>query len=148
MARDVNLYFHGTSASGATFLTNTTTNGPTVDLGSNTVNRALLLERRIASWSSGVLDITFQDSTDNTTFTNIPGSTGAVMGFARATTAAYNATSDSTASAAPARILLRTDKRYVRAVFLTGTTASFGAVSVVGMPLEGPYSGAATNVDA
>lgn len=144
MANDAALFFHGTSASGATFASSTGTNGPTVDLGSNTVNRAIRVERRVAGAISGggSLDIVFQDSTDGTTFVNMPGATGALLGFARTATTSYSST-DAVAAEAPGVIILRTDKRYVRMVgTVTATTTSFGGVSVVGKVLSGAWSGA------
>ena len=144
MANDAALYFHGTSAAGATMVDTTAVNGPTIDLGSASVNRAILVERRIGSYAgtTGSLDIRFQDSTDGTSFTNLPGATGATWGFARTATSSYSST-DAVAADAPARIIIRTDKRYVRAVMTgTSTTTTFGGVSLVGKPLSGAFAGA------
>ena len=145
MANDANLYFHGTSSAGTTMApTSTTSYGAGIDLGSASVNRAILVERRIASMNSatGTLDLIFQDSSDNTTFVNLPGTTGALAGFARAITTSYSST-DAVAADAPARIIIRTDKRYVRMGWAVGhTTNSFGGVSVVGKVLSGGFSGA------
>ena len=144
MAADAALYFHGTSAVGATFTSSTGAAGPTVGLGSATVNRAIMVERRIAGAISGTgsLDCYFQDSADGTNFTNLPGATGALSGFARTATTSYSST-DAVAAEAPARVIIRTDKRYVRAWFATtATTTSYGGVSVVGKVLGGAWSGA------
>jgi hypothetical protein len=145
MAIDQSLYFHATTASGATFTSSTGVFGPTVDLGSSsTYNRTILVECRIAGPLSGTgsLDITFEDSTDGTSFTNMPGATGALLGFARTATTSYGST-DAVAAEAPRRIVLRTDKRYVRAEFTTtATTVSYAGVTVIGKPMGGAFSGA------
>ncbi len=144
MANDAALYFHGTSGAGATFTpAQSTTYGPTVDLGSATVNRAIMVERRIASRlvGTGGLDTIFQDSVDGSTWVNMPAATGALLGFPRSATTSYSST-DAVAAEAPGRILLRTDKRYIRAGFsVAETTSSYGGVSVVGKVLSGAYSG-------
>lgn len=144
MATDVNLWFHGTSSAGATLGSSTGDNLPTVDLGSNTVNRTILVEMRVgnAKAGGGSLDVIFQDSTDNTTFVNMPAATGALLGFGRVATHSYTST-DAVAPAAPSRIMLRTDKRYVRATgTVTATTTTFSGVTIVGKVLEGALSGA------
>lgn len=145
MAKDLSLYFHGSAASGTTIAVTTQVFGPTVDLGSNTVNRAILVSKRVLSGgTTGTLDVVFQDSTDATTFTNMPGSTGAALGFVRQTSVSSYSSTDAVAADAPARILLRTDKRYVRAAFTAaGTGPVFGGVSIVGDVLGGGFSGAA-----
>lgn len=144
MANDKELYFHGTSAAGATFTpAQSTTYGPTIDLGSNGVNRVIVVERRILSRlvGTGSIDTVFQDSTDGT-FTNMPGATGALIGFARGNTTSY-ASTDAVAADAPHRITIRTDKRYIRAgVSVTETTTSYGGVSIVGKVMSGAWSGA------
>lgn len=143
MATDGNLWFHGTAASGTTITYVTTGQAhPSVDLGSSTINRALLMEMRLGAAKSGdgPLDVYFQDSTDNTTFTTMPGSTGQILGFARQATHSYSST-DAVAADAPARILLRTDKRYVRMVSQTSTTTVFPNVSVVAKPMGGAFTG-------
>lgn len=157
MANDLNLQFHGTQSAGTTFTgTDTTgTNGPTIDLGSNSVNRTLLLERRIGGTHSVLggkgLDITFFDSSDNSTFVAMPGTTSsAALGFALATTNSYGST-DAIAPSGPgavAKIVLRTDKRYIRARFQTGTSAAVvGGVTVIGKVLGGAYSGQGGPID-
>ncbi len=155
MANDLNLMFHATTSSGVTFTgTDTTgTNGPTVDLGSNSVNRTLLLERRISGATTGNpgLQIRFQDSVDNTTFVNMPGTTSTgVIGFAVATTNSYGST-DAVAPSGPnavAKIVVRTEKRFIRAVFQTGTSGVVVAVvTVVGKVLAGAFSGQAGPID-
>jgi flagellin-like hook-associated protein FlgL len=149
MANDLLLMFHATTAAGATFAAVSTT-GPVVDLGSNSVNRTLLLERRIVS-GTGTLDITFQDSSDNSTFVNMPGTTSSAnVGFARATTSSY-ASTDAIAPSGPnavAKIVIRTDKRYVRATFTTATTNTWGGVSVVGKVMSGAFSGQDGPIDS
>lgn len=156
MARDLNLMFHATTSSGTTFTgTDTTgTNGPTVDLGSNSVNRTLLVERRISGAVTGnpALDITFFDSSDNSTFVPVPGTTGAAaIGFAKATTNSYSST-DAVAPSGPgavAKIVVRTDKRYLRAKFTTGTSGvSVAGVTVVGAVMSGAYSGQVGPIDS
>lgn len=154
MASDLNLQFHGTQSAGTTFTgTDTTgTAGPTIDLGSNGINRALLLERRIGGAMTATLDIRFQDSSDNSTFVNMPGTTStAILGFAKATTNSY-ASTDAIAPSGPnavAKAIIRTDKRYIRAVFTIGTSATSAAgVTVVGKLLSGAYSGAVGPIDS
>lgn len=144
MANDASLYFHGTSAAGTTVNPTTTASyGPGIDLNSASVNRAILVERRIASVNSATatLDIFFQDSSDNTTFVNLPGTTGGLAGFSRATTTSYSST-DAVAADAPARIIVRTDKRYIRAGWTVGHTTNAWSISLVGKVLSGAFSGA------
>lgn len=154
MANDLNLQFHGTQSAGTTFTgTDTTgTNGPIVDLGSNSVNRTLLLERRIGGAMTASLDIRFQDSSDGSTFVNMPGTTTtSFLGFAKATTNSY-ASTDAIAPSGPnavGKAIIRTDKRYVRAVFIIGTSATSAAgVTVIGKVLGGAYSGADGPIDS
>lgn len=121
-------------------------NGPTVDLGSDTVNRTILVELRAVSTSgTGTLDIWFSDSSTGTTFVTMPSSAGNRLGFGRITggnTISYSST-DAVAANAPFRITLRTDKRYVRASWQASeTTVSIQGVSIVGVPMEGAYAGA------
>ncbi len=145
MAKDVSLFFHGTGSSGTTMASSTGTNHPTVDLGSNTINRTLLVRMYMGAAKSGTgnLDVTFQDSTDNTTFVNMPGATGALLGFARQLTHSYSST-DAVAADAPARVVIRTDKRYVRAVStVSATTTSWGGVTVVADVIDGGFAFAA-----
>ena len=154
MARDLNLMFHATSSSGITLTgTDTTgTNGPVVDLGSNSVNRTLLLERRISGAVTGSLDIKLMVSTDNSTFVNMPGTTTAsLLGFSKATTNSYGST-DAVAPSGPnavAKLVVRTDARYMRATFTVGTSATGSAgVTVVGAVLSGAFSGQAGPIDS
>lgn len=154
MARDLKLVFHATTAAGTTFAGGDTTgsNGPVVDLGSNSVNRTLLLERRISGAVTGTLDIKLMESSDNSTFVNMPGTTTAsLLGFAKATTNSYGST-DAVAPSGPnavAKMVVRTDKRYLRATFTTSTsTASVAGVTVVGTVLSGAWSGKAGPIDS
>lgn len=146
MANDNALWFHGTLAAGSTMtFTAASTPGPTVDLGSSTVNRTILVERRIGSISGSTLGIAFVDSLDNSTFSAMPGVTGA--GFKPAASSNY-ASTDALAPTAPERIVFKTDKRYVRALFTIGTSGTtVGGVSVVGKVLTGAYSGAVGPLD-
>lgn len=153
MAGDLNHRFHGTQSAGTTFTgTDTTgTNGPIIDLGSNSVNRTLLLERRISGAMTATLDITFFDSSDGSTFVPMPGTTAAsALGFARATTNSYGST-DAVAPSGPnavAKLTLRTDKRYIRARFTIGTSATSAAgVTVIGKAMAGAFSGQAGPID-
>ena len=145
MAADAALYFHGTSAVGATFTPGTSTSyGPTVDLNSNTVNRLIRVEKRVASvtgTTSGGVDVVFQDSTDGTNFTNIPGATGALVGFERSATSSYSST-DAVAADAAQVAMIRTDKRYVRAALSATGTHSVQGITLVGKVLSGAWSGA------
>lgn len=149
MALDQNLMFHGTSGASVTYSgTDTTgTNGPVVDLGSSSVTRTLLLERRISGAVTGTLDIKLMSSSDNSTFINMPGTTSnALLGFARAVTNSYGST-DAVAPSGPnavVKLALRIgpNQRYVRATFTVGTSAtSVAGVTVVGRVLSGAYSG-------
>lgn len=147
MARDVAMYFTGTTGGfSTTAASSTVDSGPAVDLGSNSVNRAILCEMRILSQlTTAGFDVWFQDSTDNSTYVNMPGSTGQRIGFLRAITTSYGST-DAVAANAPARILLRTDKRYVRAQWQlstsVGATGNPLGLSIIGVPVEGAYTGA------
>lgn len=146
MAQDLNLYFHGTSAAGATFTPGTTSLfGPTVDLGSATVNRTIRIEKRVQAWSgttAGGLTVFFQDSSDGTSFTNMPGSTGSLIGFVRSATSSYSST-DAVAADAAEVAVIRTDKRYVRAGFsTTETTQSVRGITLRAKVLSGAWSGA------
>src|SRR5688572_15160615 len=103
MANDLQLMFHATSSSGITLTgTDTTgTNGPIVDLGSNSVNRTLLLERRISGAMTAALDIKIMESSDGSSFVNMPGTTTAsLLGFSKATTNSYGST-DAVAPSGP-----------------------------------------------
>lgn len=151
MAKDLGLMFHGTTSTGITLTgTDTTgTNGPIVDLGSNTVTRTLLMERRISGAVTGNpgLDIKFMHGSDGTNFVNMPGTTSnALSGFARATTNSYGST-DAVAPSGPnavAKAVVRTDRRYLRATFTTGTSGvSVAGVTVVGNVMSGAFSGQA-----
>ena len=146
MANDASLWFHGTLAAGSTMtFTAANTAGPTVDLGSNTVNRTILVERRIGSISGSTLGIAFVDSLDGTTFSAMPGVTGA--GFKPAASSNY-ASTDALAPTAAERITFRTDKRYVRALYTIGTSGTtVGGVTVVGKILSSGYSGAVGPLD-
>jgi hypothetical protein len=147
MAKDAALMFHGSIAAGTVMTATIATNGVTVDLGSNSVNRALLLERRItALTASCTLDTTFQDSTDGTTFSAMPGATGALLGFKRATTSIFSST-DAIAPNAPDRIVLRADKRFMRMVTTPGTTFTSATFSVVGMVVDGGFAFAVGALD-
>lgn len=147
MANDAALMFHGSLAAGTVMTATIATNGAAVDLGSNSINRVLLLERRItALTASCTLDTTFQDSTDATTFSAMPGATGALLGFKRATTSIFSST-DTIAPGAPDRIVLRTDKRYIRMVTTPGTTFTSATFSVTGKVLDGGFSGQAGPID-
>jgi hypothetical protein len=138
MAYDKALMFHGdgTTATATTMTFTQPQNGVTVDLGSNSINRTLLIERRIASHSGSFLDTTFADSTDNATFSNMPGATGALLGFKRATTSIFSST-DAIAPNAPDRIVIRTDKRYMRMVSSIGTSNNTYVVTVVARVIDG-----------
>lgn len=137
MAKDQALMFHGSIAAGTVMTATVATNGATIDLGSNTINRTLLIERRItALTASCTLDTTFQDSTDGTTFSAMPGATGALLGFKRATTTIYSST-DTIAPNAPDRIVIRADKRFMRMVTTPGTTFTSATFSVVGNVIDG-----------
>lgn len=147
MANDLNLQFHGTQSAGTTFTgTDTTgTNGPIVDLGTATAVRTLLLERRIGGAMTGTLDIKFMMSSDGSTFVNMPGTTTAsLLGFSKATTNSY-ASTDAIAPSGPnavAKVVIRTDRRYLRATFTVGTSATSSAgVTVIGKVMAGAYSG-------
>lgn len=147
MARDQALMFHGSIAAGTVMTATTAQNGVTIDLGSNTVNRSLLIERRITALNGQGLDTTFQDSLDGTTFSAMPGATGALAGFKRGTTTIYSST-DAIAPNAPERILLRTDKRFVRMVSTPiGTTFVTVTFSVVGVVTDGGYAFAVGPLD-
>jgi hypothetical protein len=140
MANDQALMFHGSLAAGTAMTSTTPANGATIDLGSNSINRVLLIERRVTAISAGALiDTTFQDSTDATTFSNMPGATGALLGFKRATTTIYSST-DSIAPGAPDRIVLRTDKRYVRMVTTLPVTTTTATMSVVAKVIDGGFA--------
>lgn len=151
MAQDLKLFFHGTTSAGATVAASAL-NGPTVDLGSESVNRVMLIERRISGGGGTALNITFQEGSDGTNFVNMPGTTSsATLGFAPATTSSYGST-DAVAPSGPAavaRIAMRFSKRYARAVFTpVATTAStFTGITLVGKPLGGAFSGKAGPVD-
>lgn len=146
--------FHGTQAAGTTFTgTDTTgTNGPVIDLGSNSVNRSLLVERRIGGTITGnpALDIKFMKSSDGTNYVNMPGTTSnAITGFARATTNDYGSTDAVAATTPPARLEIRTDVRYLRATFTTGTSGVVVAgVTVIGKIMAAAYSGAVGPFDS
>lgn len=132
--------FHGSLAAGTVMTATTAQNGVTVDLGSNTVNRTILVERRITALTGQGLDTTFQDSLDGTTFSAMPGATGALAGFKRGTTTIYSST-DAIAPNAAERIVIRTDKRYVRAVNTPiGTTFVSVTFSLTGQPLDGSFA--------
>ena len=153
MANDLRLFFHDSTSAARTFTgaDTTGTNGPVVDLGSNSVNRTLLLERRISGAVTGTLDIKFMDSSDGSTFVNMPGTTTAsLLGFAKATTNSYGST-DSVAPSGPnavAKAIIRTDKQYVRATFTTSTsTASVAGVTIIAKVLSGAWSGKAGPID-
>lgn len=153
MARDLKLFFHDTTSASKTFTgaDTTGTNGPVVDLGSNGVNRTLLLERRISGAVTGTLEIKLMDSTDNSTYVPMPGTTTAsLLGFAKATTNSYGST-DAVAPSGPnavVKLVVRTDKRFIRATFTTSTsTASVAGVTVVGAVLGGAFSGQAGPID-
>jgi hypothetical protein len=137
MAYDSALMFHGSLATGTVMTATIATNGAAIDLGSNTINRTLLIERRItALTASSTLDTTFQDSTDGTTFSAMPGATGALSGFKRATTTIVGST-DAIAPGAPDRIVLRADKRFMRMVVTPGTTFTSATFSVVARVIDG-----------
>jgi hypothetical protein len=138
MANDTALMFHGSLAAGTVLTATIATAGPTVDLGSNTINRVLLVERRITA-NTGALDTTFQDSLDNTTFSNMPGATGALLGFRRSTTTIYSST-DAIAPLAPDRIVIRCDKRYVRMSVALGTSNTSVTFSVVAKVIDGSFA--------
>lgn len=152
MATDSSLWLHGTSGAGTTIpgATGGTANFYTsVDLGSNTINRVFVAERRVGATQSGTgfLDIFFQDSTDNTTFTNMPAATGALLGFPRTSNSDYTST-DSVNAGAPARIVLRTDKRYIRIGATVSTSSTtFPKVSVILKPVEGANTGYVGHLD-
>ena len=148
MARDVSLFFHGSLAAGTVATATVATNGVTIDLGSsNNINRVILVERRItAQVGSSTLDTTFQDSLDGTTFSAMPGATGALLGFKRGTTTMFSST-DAVPPGAPERIVLRTDKRFVRMVTAVGTSACSFTFSCVGQPLEGAFAFAVGPLD-
>jgi hypothetical protein len=147
MAGDASLYFHGSLAAGTVMTATIATNGATIDLGSNTINRVLLIERRItALTTSSTLDTTFQDSLDNTTFSNMPGATGALLGFKRATTTIYSST-DAIAPLAPDRIVIRADKRYMRMVTTPGTTFVTATFSVVARVVDGGFAFGVAAID-
>jgi hypothetical protein len=140
--------FHGSLAAGTVMTATIATNGVTVDLGSNGVNRAILIERRITGLTATCsLDTTFADSTDGTTFSNMPGATGALAGFARGATTIFSST-DAIAPNAPSRIIIRTDKRFVRMISTpVGTTFTSATFSVVGQPLDGSFAFAVGPLD-
>lgn len=151
MARSQELLFHATTSTGVTITGTTGITGPSVDLGSSTVVRTLLVERRIAGngggGAGGFLDITFQDSVDNTTFVNMPGTTSsAALGFARinGTANSYGSTdaiAPSGANAVP-KIALRCTKRFVRAVMTpSGTTGGWAGITITGQALAGAFAG-------
>jgi hypothetical protein len=137
MANDAALMFHGSLAAGTVMTATIATNGAAIDLGSNTINRTLLIERRItALTASCTLDTTFQDSTDGTTFSAMPGATGALLGFARGTTTIFSST-DAIAPNAPQRIVVRADKRFMRMVNTPGTTFTSATFSVIAKVIDG-----------
>lgn len=147
MARDQALMFHGSIAAGTVMTATIATNGATIDLGSNSVNRVLLVERRItALTASSTLDTTFQDSLDATTFSAMPGATGALWGFKRGTTTMFSNT-DAIAPNAPDRAIIRTDKRFVRMVTTPGTTFTSATFSVVAVPIDGAFAFAVGALD-
>jgi hypothetical protein len=146
MANDAALMFHGSTAAGTVLTATVATAGPTVDLGSNSVNRALLLERRITAASGSALDQTFQDSLDGTTFSAMPGATGALLGFKRSTTTIFSST-DAIAPNAPDRIIIRTDKRFVRMISSVGTSGNSYTFTVVGKVIDGAWAFAAGALD-
>lgn len=142
MANDLALIFHGSASGGTTLTATLATNLPSVDLGSNSVNRTLLLERRVSALTgaSGI-NVKFQDSTDNTTFSDMPGAGNQILGFKVAVSTQYSST-DAVAASAPDRLTLNTDKRYLRGVVTPGTTFSSVTFSVVGKVMNGAFSGA------
>lgn len=146
MANDTALFFHGSLAAGTVLTATVATAGPTIDLGSNTINRVLLVERRITAATGSFLDTTFQDSLDATTFSAMPGATGALLGFKRGTTTIFSST-DTIAPGAPDRIVIRTDKRYIRMSVALGTSANSYTFSVIGKVLDGAFSGQAGPID-
>lgn len=149
MARDVAMYFTGTTGGfSTTAVDSSIASGPAVDLGSNSVNRAIMVEMRILSQlTTAGLDVWFQDSTDNSTYASMGASatTSQLIGFNRAITTSYGST-DAVAANAPARILVRTDKRYIRAQYRLNTSVGPSGnalgVSIIGVPVEGAYTGA------
>jgi hypothetical protein len=148
VANDAALFFHGSLAAGTTMTQTTAQNGVAVDLGSNTLNRTLLVERRITALNGQGLDTTFQDSADGTTFSAMPGATGGLLGFKRGTTTIYGST-DTLAPGAPERIVIRTDKRYVRMVSTPiGTTFASVSFSVVAKVLDGSFAMAVGAIDS
>lgn len=150
MALDSQLIFHG-SASGGTSISGTILiNMPSVDLGSNSVNRTLLLERRVTAitGASGFAHF-LEDSTDNVTFSTMPGAVviagtysqpSGRVGFKQAVSAIYSST-DAVAADPPDRIVFRADKRYLRVVHAPGTTVTSISFSIVGKVLGGAFSG-------
>lgn len=147
MANDSALMFHGSLAAGTVMTATLATNGATIDLGSNSINRVLMIERRVTVLTGAAgIDHTFQDSLDGTTFSAMPGATGALMGFKRATTTIYSST-DTIAPNAPDRIVLRTDKRYLRVVSTPGTTFTTATFSIVGKVVGGAWAFAAGAID-
>lgn len=153
MANDLKLMFHDSTSASRTFTGADTTGtaGPVVDLGSNSVNRTLLLERRISGAVTGTLDIRIQVGTTSTSLADLPGTTTAsLLGFAKATTNSYGST-DAVAPSGPnaiQRLVLRTDKQFVRLMFTTSTsTASVAGVTVVAKVMSGAFSGAAGPID-
>jgi hypothetical protein len=147
MANDLYLIFHGSASGGTTLTATTATNLPSIDLGSNSVNRTLLLERRVTALTGAAgINVKLQASTDNTTFSDMPGAGSSLAGFPVATTTIYGST-DAVAANAPDRIAVRTDKRYVRAVVTPGTTFTTVTFSVVGKVLSGAYASAVGPLD-
>ncbi len=150
MANDERLYFHGTLAAGSTMaFTAPNTVGASVDLGSNTVNRTIEVVSAIRSVGGavggGTLTITFHDSTDDSTFSAMGGTAG--IGI-RARVSSNYASTDAVAPTATEKVVLKTDKRYVRAHYTISSSGNtFGGVTVIGKVLTGAFSGALGNVD-
>lgn len=147
MANSLDLIFHGSASGGTTLTATIATNLPSVDLGSNSVNRMLLLERRVSALTGPAgINIKLQDSTDNTTFSDMPGAGSSLIGFPVATTTVYGST-DAVAANAPTRLAVRADKRYMRGVVTPGTTFTTVTFSIVGKVLTGAYAGAVGPLD-
>lgn len=150
---DQSLYAHATTAAGVTLTGSTALNGPTLDLSSNSRVQNLEATLRVRGPVTGTtltLDVKFQDSVDGTTWVNMPGATGATLGFPRRTdltgpngatgNGSDYASTDSIAASAPDRITLRTTKRYLRAVFTpSGATGVWPNVTLTLDPM-GPGS--------
>jgi len=94
-----------------------TGNGDGIDIGENVELDIRMQVRGTVSGTTPTLDVTIEESDDNSSFSAIPGAP---------------AFTQATATGVDERIMVRTTKRYVRAVkTVGGTTPSFGDTEVM-----------------